>query len=241
MKVSFPQLVPAPKSATATAPPKPAVSIVKRLDSYLKQHGPDHADVQHWKAQQANSSWSDGAMAYKSFLLSNMKQKKEKDFFWGKKGHAAKLAKASAGNPQGYRDAMIAHHALVQEALESTAFTHNDQTARKVRIFRTEKTSMGLQQGTPGKLVRGVNESGSVFRPVIAVAGPHVTVQAVPYHRITGMYFMEQGPGMGSCGFLGDSENEFTFLPHDLDVHYTGTTSSPQNLDAGNDSTLWNP
>ena len=49
------------------------------------------------------------------------------------------------------------------------------------------------------------------------------TVQFVPFTHITGLYMYDRSPGSNSGHFLGDSENEFTFIPMGLKFDYTGS------------------
>lgn len=119
-----------------------------------------------------------------------------------------------------YLSACGKYQAGISLILENCNFQGNDKATRTVVLMRTENPSI-FGGGFPpiGKLSHhvGVNESHSIFKTV-RVEGSVLTMVRVPYHRITGMYMLEQNPGAGDCGFLGDSENEFNADTHGLDI-----------------------
>ena len=107
----------------------------------------------------------------------------------------------------------LRYQAGVQLMLEKTDFPGNDRATRTVILVRNEhdKVVANSEVGDELKAKHGVNESHATFRTVsLGSERRNCTVTRVPYSRISGFYFAEQEPGQNDCGFLRDSENEFT-------------------------------
>lgn len=246
VKFSVPNLLAwSPKPPPTPAPSKSNLSLVERLRDYMAANGADHAAVTRWKGSQSGSSWGADAQAKKAWVAKHMNIP-AKDVYWGQSPAtaAAHLSSMEKSLGAGAVDsAFTIHHAFVQEMLAATEIRHNDRAMRAMRLIRTEskalKATYGLKAGKDAAIPRGMCESSSPFR-VTTVYGSEVTIQAVPHSRILGSYLMEKTPGAGDCGFLGDGENEFTFVAAGLPFRYQGTASKViTSVDAGDDATKW--
>lgn len=233
--------------ATPGAPPPVQGSLVKLLADHMAQRGGDYQIISSWQAAQAGSSWSGESQAYKAYLsnqLSNALQQEPQFWASSKNDSLKELAKVQKKHGKDkWETSMIVHHAFIQELLARVDFRHNDRAAGHVRITRTENKTRVISKhkiktGVPTIIPRGLNESGSIFKPV-SIFGSEVTVQAVPHHRVTGAYFLERAPGANTAAFLGDGENELVFIPTGLRSVYTGSGEKGASWDAGNDATKW--
>lgn len=214
---------------------KPTSSLVVRLADYLKAQGGDWQHVESWASAQSGSSRSKQSAAYKAFLFEQLEGAKPADFYL-QPDPKALAAVAPAAKRESYRQSMIAHHAFIQEVLGGTDFATNDRDRRRVRILRTETTrqAVSFPVGGKGHYTRGVNESGSLFRPVFSGAK---TITNVPHSRITSLYFLERHPGKGGDFLLGDDENEATYMAWGLETYHAA--DSYFQADPGHDSTQW--
>ncbi len=214
-------------------------SLVSRFAEYIATTGGKQEIVAEWMEAQAGDSWNPHAQAYKRFIADQM-DVDEADIWWKQGRERADDAFKAWMKRWGTagEETLIAWHALVQEVLGAVEFRHNDRTRRAVRLIRTEKKAvMKTYKVIPGesrRMPRGLNESSSIFRKT-QVYGTEITVQAVPHSRVTGLYLLERRPGKGTSSFLGDGENEFTFVPTAIPFSYTETVSQA----AGNDATRW--
>ena len=227
-----PQVTPFAPGTPAAAPVQ---SLVQRLAAHMQARGGDWKHVQTWAEAQAGSSQSELAKAYKRFLLAQLDGAKEKDFFQAPAADA--LSKmVPAAELESYRRAMTMHHAFVQEVLGHTLFATNDQALRRVRILRTETKAsvIPFAVGEKGLYKRGVNESGSLIRPIWSGGK---TISNVPHSRVTSLYFLEQRPGSGGTFLLGDSENEATYISWNLEARRVA--EGYLNTAPGTDSTKW--
>jgi SPP1 gp7 family putative phage head morphogenesis protein len=203
-----------------------AGSIVYDVADYMRRSGTDQRIIADWSNAQAGSSYSALALAAKQFWMEQRRVPASSYF-----------VKNAAGQRKAYQDAVQRHggeayrrawqiwHALTYEMLGKTAMRFNDQSARVVRLIRTETSGVIIQykvQVGPGQAMkRGPHESASIFgvaRPV----GDEITLQEVPHHRVTAAYFFDRFPGYGGGLLLGDGENEFLFLPEGVKFEYTG-------------------
>lgn len=228
------------------APAAPKTSIVQQLADHMAARGGDYSIISGWQRDQAGSSWSNASQAYKAFLVEQGSPAQQQlPRYWrdGQAAAAKKLAAARKRSGAATWDlSFVIHHAFVQEQLSAVEFRHNDRAAGYLRVIRTEQKAIiqtqNLSQGVPTIMVRGANESGSIFIPTTPF-GDECTVQAVPHHRITGLYFSERSPGSNLSPFLGDGENEVLFCPQGLPTVWTGKGVNGCSWDAGNDSTKW--
>lgn len=233
----------APKPPPTPKPATSSLSLVERLRDYMAANGADYEAVSRWKGAQSGSSWADDAQAKKAWVAKHM-DIPVKDVYWG---HGVAKAASSLSSMEGSLGAakvdaaFTIHHAFVQELLAATDLRHNDRALRAVRLIRTEnKAAMnayGMKPGKDGAMPRGLCESSSPFK-VTKVYGSEGTVQAVPHSRVLGSYLMERRPGTGECGFLSDSENEFTFAAGKMPFHYAPDLASISTA-AGNDAAQW--
>jgi SPP1 gp7 family putative phage head morphogenesis protein len=232
-----------PKPPPTVKPVKTHLSLVERLRDYVATNGGDYEAVARWKGAQSGSSWADDAQAMKAWVAKHM-DVPAKDVFWKYDvSHAASALNSMEGSLGAAKvdAAFTIQHAFMQELLAATDLRHNDRTMRAMRLIRTEnKVAMnayGMKPGKDGAMPRGLCESSSPFK-VTKVYGSEGTVQAVPHSRILGTYLMERRPGTGDCGFLSDSENEFTFAAGKMPFHYASDLSSISTA-AGNDAAQW--
>lgn len=250
IKASVPNLMAyAPKAKVApTVPSAPASgSLIQRLADYVAKSGGDYKAVSRWKGSQAGDSWNDDAQAKKAWVAKHLNIPAH-DVWWKKSaanaGKCLSSMETSLGGAEKVDAAFTIHHAFVQEFLLASDFRHNDRMLRALRVVRTEKAAVlnayGIVPGQEGNPPRGLCESSSVFR-VTTVFGSEATVQAVPHSKVLGSYIMEKHPGAADCGFLGDGENEFTFVSAGTPFRYVGHASQAQkDMDAGNDAMKWN-
>lgn len=212
-------------------------SVVARAAEYMRQNGADWTIITEWANSQGGSSKSGESRALKYWWMRRLANAVPDDFH---DAPAESVFKAVHGRHGAKYDVTFeVFHALVQEVLARTQFGGNDSARALVRVFRTETGTqvVPFSKGKRGSYKRGVNESGSIFAPVFSGTR---TVTAVPHTRITGLYFLERTPGTGHTFFLGDSENEVTYIALDLRALNLGkSASATANLDPGSDSTKW--
>ena len=200
-----------------------ATHKLKRLADEL---GVDLSIISEWQTSQGGNSWGDKALVKKYHNYLNTRIDEQKIFWRGHKESAKqKYQEAIRSNPS-LDLAMKLHHATVQEILFNTEFKFNDQERRCLRIMRTENSSnvverYGLKKGKEYIFARGLNESGAIYKPV-EVGGTQMTIGAVPYSRITGLYFWESPVQMGKTPFYSVGENEITHFTPDLPVKHLG-------------------
>jgi SPP1 gp7 family putative phage head morphogenesis protein len=213
------------QAPTQAAAKKPGESLVTRLADYIKAQGGDLTVAADWKGGQAGSSWSGDAQAMKVFLAENMVLP-DSDVYWrsDKKGSSVHLdAMRKRYGAKVVDVSLMIHHAFIQDLLGKTDMRFNDRKRRAIRLVRTESAAVAsqmreVQKAGKGKkanlrVARGMCESSSLYS-VTSVSGStqHTTVQAVPHSLVTGVYLMERNAGHGGSSFLGDGENEFTFV-----------------------------
>lgn len=131
-----------------------------------------------------------------------------------------------------YLSACAKYQSAIPLIWENSDFPGNDQQSRNVVLMRTENKSIfGRKVLKIGKLSHhtGANESHSIFQTV-RVDGSVLTMVRVPYHRITGTYFLEGTPGKHDHCFLGDKENEFNADTHGLDIFAFITKNFPADF-----------
>lgn len=212
-------------------------SVVARAAVYMRKVGADWSIVTEWANAQAGSSKSPESRALKYWWMRRLRDVTPSDFHDAPEEALFKVVQGRHGTK--YDATFEAFHALVQEVLARTEFEGNDRTQSLLRVLRTESTSSAVPfaKGRRGIYKRGVNESGSIFAPVFSGTR---TVTAVPHTRITGTYFLERTPGTGHTFFLGDSENEVTYIGFDLPTLNLGKgTAAVVNLSPGLDSSKW--
>lgn len=234
------------KAKKTAAAVKPAGSLVERLAAHIQANGGVFDPIIEWKAAQAGDSWNPDAQAMKAWLAKHL-DIPAKETWWKKGVASAQKALTAMEQRHGAAPmdtALTIHHAFMQELLANTEMRHNDRARRVFRLVRTEdKSAMALYGIKPGvvSMPRGLCESSSPFR-VTSVHGTEVTVQAVPHSKVTGLYAMERKPGAGGSSFLGDGENEATFVAAGVTpFRYEGSVHSVHvSMDAGDDATKWN-
>jgi hypothetical protein len=197
-------------------------SKVTKLAAAMKTAGTDYGIISRWMGAQSSSSWYPEAVGVKYFWMQQRGLKFD-DYYWQGMSEAQvqtflqKAFKAVGGEDR-FRKAWQYQHAFTQEILGKTAFRYNDREAKTVRILRTESVKVvgTAKSATQHELKRGAHESGSVFRATFAMGDKsnlRVTVQTVPHERITATYLQSRTPDGIAGGFLGDTENEFVFIP----------------------------
>lgn len=211
-------------------------SHVEALQRYMQGRGGDHGIISGWMSAQAGSSWSARSLSTKG-LLARQRDVPLDAYFWGNPGDpAAGLAAADAAYAAGLArlgDAWLRtwqqQHAFTYSLLEATAFPKKDAKAGTVTLVRTEAARVMQNNGFSGAvgetrpMQRGVAESTSLMKEVYIGGSKVVTSQAVPIHRVLGVYWQERNPGRGGSGFLGDAENEFVAMLEGLDVEWKKT------------------
>lgn len=240
---------------------KPAGSITQDVAAYIKTIGGDPQAINAWMGSQAGSSWHHQARAMKYFIATEKTAAKD-TFFWGSGGIKASKAQFDAlshvipGGEKAVRDTYTAWIAYTQEIFATTAMPNSDQARRVVRLIRTEEDVVMESNGIPLKKYGGVhvmpkgnNESHSIMAPTF-VHGKEVTVQAVPWSDVTGLYLTDRpaGGGTGEPAFAGEGENEFTANSSGIPFVYAGKAGNltgawakllAHGYDAGNDATKW--
>jgi SPP1 gp7 family putative phage head morphogenesis protein len=226
--------------AKPAAPAGSAASVVERFADYCKAQGLSNAPASDWMNAQAGSSWNADARAYKHFVADQLTLTDDAHYWGpsGKAGCAADWAKFAGKHGAKVTESLIARHALVQEVLGRVEMRYNDQTRRTVRLCRTENATLlkaqKVTKGAARRMLRGANESSSIFRQV-NVKGSEVTLQAVPHSRVTGLFLLERDPGQANGSFLGDGENEFTIISAGIPFDYPDSVS----FAGGSDAAKW--
>jgi hypothetical protein len=211
-----------------------ATSVVSRLVNYVQANGGDWSIIEKWAQQQAGSTTSSDSLAVQYWL--SRKLSLPADAFHGLPGEAGFKSMVAQHGPK-FEKSFEMFHAFIQEVLGRVGFTGNDQKARLLRVLRTETegSAIPIKKGQSGDYKRRVNASGSIFAPVFSGTR---TVTTVPHSRVTGLYFLERHPGSGTTFFLGDSENEVTYIAQGYKAKNLGRQGDV-NLSPGTDSTQW--
>lgn len=252
-------------SPAAVAAPRPGGSITQDVSGYISSVGGNAAAVNAWMSDQAGHSWRPNVLAMKYFVATS-KTTADAGLFWGDAGFSgAKLAfqqlAGTIGGEDKLRKTFAAWIAYTQEILTNTAMPNKDDAMRVVRLIRTENFEVlklnKIQIGNYGGeyvIQKGANESHSIMK-ITRVHGKEVTVQAVPYADITGVYLTDRPGQAGAAGsaqaaFLGDGENEFTANSSNIPFIYAGNVDlgayAPEwgarlaaGHNAGTDATKW--
>ncbi|MCB8942557.1 MAG: NUDIX domain-containing protein [Ardenticatenaceae bacterium] len=206
-------------------------SIIQSVSAYINANGGNSGAIQYWMGQQAGSSWSEGAKAFKYWLVKQRGGDFNK-FYWNGGVASAKQAYEQAVKVVGednYARTRLMWHAFVYESLRQMEFAGKtaDGTLQLVRtepkaVMDMNKLNAGQRQVT---MQRGACESASIYKTVKVYGNNQLTLQKVPIHRIIGYYFTERPNTIGGDAFLGDGENEFVFMPDDIPFDYYGTVS----------------
>lgn len=251
------------KAANPTAiARKPGQSLVDDATAYIRSVGGNPDLLAAWMDAQSGHSWKPAAQPIKYWSATSKTTDANATHWWGvgediakAKAEFKKFA-AKYGGEDAVRQTFSAWKSFVDEVLTNTQMPNKDDGLRVVRLMRTEKAEV-LDRRLPGVrgifggeyvMTKGANESHSIMR-VVGVHGTEITVQAVPYSEITGLYPAER-PGGGDA-FLGDGENEFTANTSGIPFIYAGSkfdlNTAPAKWkallvaehDAGADATKW--
>lgn len=247
------------------APARPGQSLTAQVAAYIESLGGKPEAVRQWQQSQAGDSWNDQARAMKHWVgLSHNLDKKST--YWGAGGQKAsekqydQLA-AQMGGHEAVNKTFAAWVAYTQEILDNTASPNKDDKLRAVRLLRTENPDVfnhyGIQRGKYGgehAFPKGPCESHSLVR-IVGVHGEELTVTAVPFSEISGLYWQEKPgygntPGSGGAAYAGDGENEITANSGGMPGVYAGNRRTGQyhptwqalvqpGYDAGADATKW--
>lgn len=250
---------PAKKSGPAAPAPPPVDtrSVVERWEAEMAAKGIGTGPITQWLSEQSGNSWSEAAQVAK-YAWGRHLEGAEKSQYWSGnniKTSYAKCKKAfedrakAMGGTEKLDELFSSYHALIQEVL--TTFEDVpwiDAKRRAVLLFRTvsrdELDGSGVPKSGPGSSggefipFRGVTESHSIYERT-SVKGRNLTVAAVPFTRIHGIYWLERHGGQGGCSFLGDGEGEFAAntsgIPSIFDNSYDNNAPSltdPKSQDA---------
>jgi hypothetical protein len=205
-----------------------ASSFVARLADYMQSNGGDWKFINQWASGQAGSTDSAASRKLSSWLLKRLDIPREE--FFAETLTTIELTQVEERSFEIY-------HAAIQELLARVEFNGNDQKARLLRVLRTEtqKGVVPMKKGQAADYKRKVNASGSIFAPVFSGTR---TVTVVPHSRVTGVYFLERQPGSAESFFLGDSENEITYIGQRLKALNLGVNGNV-NLSPGKDHAQW--
>ncbi len=192
-----------------TPPDADGKSVVAAFAEWMQENGGDWSVVSQWAEAQAFNSKSEASRGWKWHLLQQLEGAKPAEFHDPPKKASFDSARQAHGDK--YERSLEQFHAFVQEVLERLTFPGSDREQRVARLLRTETTpsAVTIPKGQTGEYKRGVNESGSLYTPFSSGAR---TVTAVPFTRITSLYFFERTPGTGGDLLLGDGENEATYI-----------------------------
>lgn len=216
-------------------------STMKDLEEYVEKNGGNYKAAIAWMSEQAGSSWSDGAKAYKYHLAEQRGGSKD-NYYWSGGEESAKLAYKEyvkkAGGQKKYTEAMAAYHAFNYELLTKTDLPNKNPDGT-ITLMRTENKAVMDMYGhkvgdTNITMKRGAAESTSLVQSV-EVFGSELTVQKVPPHRIVGVYLHERYPGKGGSALMGDGENEFVAILDKVPFDYTKGSRKPSFLDEPDD------
>lgn len=219
-------------------------SHVETFAKYMQANGGRPDTIRHWMSSQAGSSWSPASQALK-WLLVKSRGGNVNNYYWRDGTNHAGLEYKGVvgylgGGNQGeetYRRTVMMWHAWVYESLRHMEFKR--KKGDYLEIVRTEDPEViqniyGFKIGNKNvKMPRGACESGSIYRAKNIVAGGEVTRQRVPIHRIMGYYWADRPtqPGSGG-GFLGESENEFVFMPEGIPFDYVDSIGGSKGVEA---------
>lgn len=207
------------------------------LSEYMKKVGGRYEIWSDFADSQGGSSYAENALAAKEFWIRQRSIPHSKYYYrFGEQSQLAafndKMALYGAGT---YANTWAVMHAFSIATLKNVRFRYNDRAKGVVRLIRTEggyiKSSYSIKLGPGNVILRGAHESASIFKTVFATAGSEITVQEVPYWRITSFYFLARHPGTSLSPFYGDSENEFIFLPEGIPFQYLGQSTLPSTDD----------
>ncbi|MBP6468910.1 MAG: NUDIX domain-containing protein [Chloroflexi bacterium] len=213
-------------------------SHVEAWAAYCKANGGDPGIIRHWMGAQAGSSWSDASQALKYRIAKDRGGNFDAYFWRNGLSNARKEYESTikAIGEEKYHKTWAMWHAWVYESLRHMEFARKQGGV--VELVRTEGSGImkqyGVKMGAQNVLMpRGAAESASIYRAKRIVAGGEVTRQRVPIHRILGFYWGDKpGSKNGSGGFLGDSENEFVFIPEGIPFDYVDSISGSKGVEA---------
>jgi len=198
------------------------------IDSLNLPSGYDSDLVLDLYSGQKGSSGSLPSRRYKRFLVDQMGTD-PLSYYWP--GDSIPPAPKSPG----YREVMIASHALTYETLRGSGLNSVDPGKRTIGLARTETDEVLEMYGfnvsyetrqeakvlQERRMTRGANESFSAITPP-EIYGDQMTTQVLPLHRATMTWLL--GPGIkGKSTYLyNDRENEIVAIPDGAQVRYWG-------------------
>lgn len=257
----------APYKPPTTATPAPAAvqdarSVVQRWEARMASKGIPTGPITSWLEEQSRNSWKPEAQAAKYAFSLGMEDPKSRQYWGGNgtyktdyekcKAEFKKVAKAVGGEEKAI-ELFTSYHAMVQEVLntfEDVPWIDKDRKA--ILLYRTvsneELQGSSVPNSNPGgpyvpkvgefTPLRGVTESHSIYTKTF-IYGNNVTVQAVPFTRVYGIYWLEQYGGSGGSSFLGDGEAEVAANTSGIPAIYDPTYKEPSQADS-KDATNWN-
>lgn len=214
------------RTPMATMPQDGSKSIVYKRDEYLRANRLDPQAITDWADEQASSSWSSFAKAGKYYWASQRSVDLKENYYWQTSTaiyESEELLNRAKRRYPGIEDTFAIQHAFTYEVLRNTRFKGADAEAQTVRLIRTESEDVlrihNMQLGDTAVMKRGVAESFSAFEKV-EVYGSEVTSQELPFHRVLGVYWVEQEAGGRRGLFAGDNENEFVAMAEGIPATY---------------------
>jgi hypothetical protein len=208
-------------------------SVVKDLETYMKNNGGDHEVIQRWAHEQAGNSWNPAPRAVKYYMV-EARGGNYPDHYWGSEGldwakKSYNQAIAAIGQEK-WDNSYQAWHAFNYEYVRSVPFENNYIKEGFIGLGRTESSEVllrrGISTGDVNALMnRGPLESSSAFSSV-SIGGDNLTLQKVPHQRVFGGYWFERTPGSEDCLLYGNHENEVVFLTDKIPFGVVGKSQS---------------
>jgi ADP-ribose pyrophosphatase YjhB (NUDIX family) len=200
-------------------------SITTRIAAHINAAGGDYSIIHEYLSNQAGSSWSAGAQAFK-YMVAKQRGLPLDTFYWRDGVDRARKSYEMLVRRYGkekLEKTFEMYHAFTYEYLTKIDLPIKNPDGT-FRLIRTENqyvlNNYGIQLGDTGKpITRGSLESFSAFKPYF-YQGNAVTLQNVPASRIFATYMVERSPGSGHGSLAGDHENEFVVIPDGILTDY---------------------
>lgn len=213
-----------------------------KLEQFCKANDIPWRVIEKYASDQSGSSWSNGAVANKDWIMRTRKSKPT-DYFLGtsdnegekeqsladfkKKAHTYNEFLAASWGVELAKvdEARATQHSFFTNLMRRVDMPGNNREEGYIEAVRTESREVikhyGLKEGEVGTIRRGAAESFSQTN-VFTLCGEELTVQNIPHHRVQAHYAVSRGGGRNGGFLMGDDENELVADTHGLPVGYVG-------------------
>ena len=225
--------------------------IMSKFDDYLKlpHINGNFAVCDAITRAQGQDSWSGTAVALKHFVMSQIRDVSDDNYFYGKhdkllKGEVDYDSLVSRNKGANVGESITAYHAFTYTLLSRVRMFRDIgrlgpdigriakrrlTTDQDLHLFRTEHMNQVDPNATLNERAiwkRGPAESTSLFSPV-SIGAPHLTLQKVPIHRVLMTYLPSNLTQTGTM-LMSNQENEFVAMLEGIEAHWAYQIGSPE-------------